>query len=454
MKKFKRIAALALAATMAVAAFAGCSKSNKADAAKVVCEDGNKVLNIHCWNNEFQTRLENCYPGYEKVDETTGKIGDVTVKFHITPNEGNAYQNKLDEALTKQASAADDDKIDIFLVEADYAIKYTDSSYSLALSEVGITDADVADQYQYTKDVVTVNGKLKGASWQGCPGVLIYNKAIAKDVLGADDPATVQAAVKDWDTFNATAAKVKEKGFYMVSGYDDTYRVFSNNVTSKWVVDGKVNIDANIKAWVDQTKEFTDKEYNKKTTLWSDDWSAGFATGSNVFCYFGPAWFVDYTLAIAEKDADGKITGYANADTWSVCAGPQGFFWGGTWICAANYTNNSSLIKDIILKLTCDADIMKTIVTKYNDFVNNKPAMEEMAKSDYTSAFLGMNPLPYFCEGVATVSLENISAYDQGCNEKFQGAMKDYFDGNATYEEALAKFYEDIKTLYPELVTE
>ena len=45
------------------------------------------------------------------------------MKWTINANENNNYQNKLDEALLSQDSAADDDKIDIFLIEADYALK-------------------------------------------------------------------------------------------------------------------------------------------------------------------------------------------------------------------------------------------------------------------------------------------------------------------------------------------
>ena len=35
-----------------------------------VSDDG-KVLNIYCWNTEFQSRVKDHYAGYEEVDETT-----------------------------------------------------------------------------------------------------------------------------------------------------------------------------------------------------------------------------------------------------------------------------------------------------------------------------------------------------------------------------------------------
>ena len=107
-----------------------------AEAAAPAGDEGS-VLNIYCWNEEFKSRLEDHYPGYEKVDATTGKIGDVTVKFTITPSDDNAYQNKLDEVLPNNASAAADDKVDIFLVEADYALKYTGADPAVALDVKG-----------------------------------------------------------------------------------------------------------------------------------------------------------------------------------------------------------------------------------------------------------------------------------------------------------------------------
>ena len=43
--------------------------------------------------------LTDHYPGYEEVDGTHGKIGDVDVVWNITPSDDNAYQNNLDETL-------------------------------------------------------------------------------------------------------------------------------------------------------------------------------------------------------------------------------------------------------------------------------------------------------------------------------------------------------------------
>lgn len=464
----KRVLGLLLSMTMVAGMLTACGGSadsastgasadgNAADAtaadAPAAAGDEGKVLNIYCWNEEFKSRVADHYPGYTETDATSGKIGDVTVKWNITPNENNAYQNNLDEALLKQADAAADDKIDIFLVEADYALKYVDADVSMPVADLGIADADIANQYKYTQDVMTdSNGKLKGLSWQGCPGVLIYNRAAAKEVLGSDDPAEVQKSVADWDTFLKTAEQMKAKGYSMTSTTNDAYRVFSNNVSSKWVQDGVVKVDPSIMKWVEMTKKMVDaKEVGSTSDLWSDDWSKGFYPDGKTFCYFGPAWMINFSMA---ADTEGSI---AHDGGWGATEGPQGFFWGGTWICAAQGTDNASLVADIMKQLTTNKDIMLDIVAKDSDFVNNKPAMEEAAtKDEYAFAPLGgQNPLAMFCNGAEKCDLSNQCEYDQGCNEEFQKAMKNYFDGNATLDQALEMFNSAIVEKYPELKTE
>ncbi len=471
----KRTLSLLLAAACTAALLAGCgSSSSPAPAAEEpaaeeteateeateeeapaedageaeAASDEGKVLNIYCWNEEFKTRLKDHYPGYEEVDATHGKIGDVDVVWNITPSDDNAYQNNLDETLLKQADAAADDKIDLFLVEADYALKYVGTDYTMPVADLGLTEDELANQYQYTKDVVTdSNGVLKGVSWQGCPGVMIYNREAAKETFGTDDPAEIQAKFADWDAFVASAAELKEKGYQAVSSVNDTYRVYSNNVTTPWVVDGKINLDDNIKKWVDDSKALVDAGYAGTHDLWSDDWSKGFYPEGKVFAYFGPAWLIDFCMA---ADTEGSI---ANAGGWAATEGPQGFSWGGTWICGAAGTDNPALVADIMRQLTTNEAIMTDIVKADNDFVNNKPAMEAMAQDEtYGDAVLGgQNALAMFCAGADKIDMSNISIYDQGCTEEFQQAMKGYFEGQQDFDAAYEAFCKAVVEKYPEL---
>ena len=411
-----------------------------------------KVLNIWCWNDEFQGRFNNYYPEVASIaeDKSTTTLKDGTVvKWTINANENNNYQNKLDEALLNQDSAADDDKVDIFLIEADYALKYVDSDYALDVkADIGLTDADLAGQYQYTKDIVSVDGSQRGTTWQATPGLFAYRRSIAKEVLGTDDPTEVQSHLSDWDKFNEVAAQAYAKGYKMLSGFDDAYRTFSNNVDAPWVDGTTVKVDPNIMKWVDQTKEYTDKGYNNKSSLWDSQWAFGF---------FYSTWGINFTLlgnSLETPVAEGGKEEVGNGiyGDYAVCEGPQPYYWGGTWICAAAGTDNTDIIRDVMQKLTCDEAIMKQITLDTQDYTNNEKAMEEIANSDYASDFLGgQNHIALFAEAAKKIDMSNAGPYDQGLNESFQNAFKDYFTGTVDEDTAKANFETAIKEKYPEL---
>ena len=57
----------------------------------------------------------------------------------------------------------------------------------------------------------------------------------------------------------------------------------------------------------------------------------------------------------------------------------------------------------------------------------------------------GQNPYAQLAAGAEGIDLSNLSPYDQGCNEEFQNAAKNYFEGNATLDEALDMFKKAVK---------
>ncbi len=477
MAKLKRLFAGALALCMAGSVMTACGDSDDDDSSAASTDsaatedgdtDGEDVSNItgdstakyviYVWNTEFKERFETYYWDNRDTDLWDG----VEVEWVTNTNDDNYYQTKLDEALATQVD--DDMKIDMFLVEADYALKYVNSDAALDVrNDIGLTDEDMANQYSYTQDVMTdSDGVLKGVSWQATPGLFLYNANYAEQVLGTSDPDEVQEYVKDWDTFTETAALFAEQGIAMVSGYDDTYRCFSNNVSSPWVDDdGNITIDPQISAWVEQTKSYTDAGYNNGTSLWDDAWVAGQKIDGGVFGYFFSTWGIPFTLLpntleTSTDDGGEEAEGNGGYGLWRACTGPQEYFWGGTWICGCATSDNVEITKDIMYKMTCDTEIMKSITETEQDYTNNKAAIQELIDDGYSNAFLGgQDHLSLLTEAAENVDLSNkLSAYDQGCNEQFQSAMKDYFEGNSTYEEALETFKTNISSVYSTLNTD
>lgn len=398
-----------------------------------------KVINFYCWNDEVQTRLESVWTAPEGY----------SVNWIITPNEGGVYQAALDEALLNQENAAANDKIDMFAIEADYAMKYAGTDFTLDVyGDVGLTEADTADMYPYTKNVVTSDGKLKGLSWQACPSGMIYRRSYAKEVLGTDDPAEVQAMVSDWDKYTAVAEKMKAAGYAMYSDYVDTYRRFSDAMTAPWVVDGKIQKPAEIEQWITLTKDFTDKGYNQKSMNWSAEFNAGMAKDGKCFSYSGPAWFFMYSM-----DANTKLEGNESYGDWAICEGPTPFSWGGTWVCAAAGTDNIDIVKDIMLSLTCNAENLTKIVDKYSEFVNSTPIMEAKAADPaFGAGILGdQNYVSVLLKVAQSIKHENGSAYDQTCAEQMEKAMADYFNGTVDLDTAWSNFYTVVEEMHPEL---
>ena len=453
----KRVFAAFMATLMVAGSLAGCgskaSSGDNSDAANV--EEG-KVINIYSWNDEFRQRLESVYPEVESTskDGSVTKLKDGTeIHWVINPNQDGVYQQKLDEALLKQADASADDKVDIFLSETDYVVKYTDKDADVAmpLKDLGIDPKkDLGDQYDFTKTTASdSDGVQRGSTWQCCPGLLVYRRDIAKDVFGTDDPDTVAEKVKDWDTMKITAQELKEKGYYTFASYADTFRLYGNSIDESWVAPGdtKIKVDQKIMDWVNTSKEWLDAGYLNSTVKgqWNDDWNKAMSSQSKVFAFLFPAWGIDFTLKPNWDGEDGQ---------WAVTNPPQEYNWGGSYIHAATGTDNPQHAKDIILALTGDKDNLLTISKDYSDFTNTKTGMQEAANDDanYSSEFLGgQNAFKYFAPVAENIKIAPLSSYDQGCVELIQNSFSDYLQGKVTFDKAKENFETAIKERYPDI---
>ena len=457
----KKVITGLLALTMAAGTLAGCgstassgnSSAGGTETASASGGDEGKVINIYSWNDEFRERLEAVYPEVEETskDGTVTTLKDGTeIHWIINPNQDGVYQQKLDEALLKQADASADDKIDIFLSETDYVFKYTDKDADVAmpLKDLGIDpDKDLADQYDFTRTTASdSDGVQRGSTWQRFPGPLVYRRDIAQDVFGTDDPAAVGEKVKDWDTLKATAEELKAKGYYTFASYADTFRLYGNSISVQ-PGDTTVKVDPQIMNWIDNSKEWLDAGYLNPTVKgqWNDDWNKAMSSQSNVFAFLLPAWGIDFVL---NPNWDG------DAGAWAVTNPPQEYNWGGSYIHAATGTDNPEHAKDIILAMTADKDNLLKISKDYSDFTNTKSGMQEAATDDanFSSEFLGgQNAFQYFAPVAENIKIAPLSAYDQGCVELIQNSFSDYFQGEVDFDKAKANFETAIKERYPDI---
>ncbi len=436
----KKIIALLLALVM-VFALAACGEQAapaKTDTPAAETEQG-KVFNIYAWNEEFKGFFEKYYTVPEGV----------TVNWIINPSDGGVYQQKLDEALLNQANAPADEKIDMFLAEADYIGKYVDSEYTMDISSFGYQNADT--MYEYTiKAASDANGVCKGVSFQCCPAGVIYRKSIAKDVLGTDVPEEVQAKIDTWEKFDAVAAEAKAKGYYMTASFAETLRAFSNNCTMPWVdANNNLQFDPQITAWMDQTREYIKNGYTLTAGVWDQEKTNEMFKTGKTLCFFGPAWYYNFCMTNAQDPAEGCV------GDWCLVKGPQAYFWGGTWLLAATGSDNAPMLKDIFETFTVNTEVLNKMVKDDSQYVNNTDVVKALAEDpNYgnTSILDGQNDIAIFYELAKDIKWENHTNYDQLLNEGLQNKLQEFYNGSVDEETAMLNFYNYIAETYPDIV--
>ena len=423
------------AETTTAAAPAGGEETTEAPAP--AAEQG-KVFNIYAWNEEFKGFFEKYYTVPEGI----------TVNWVINPSDDGVYQDKLDVALQNQATAAADEKVDMFLAEADYILKYVDSDYTMDVSKIGVKPADT--MYQYTVDAASdSNGVMKGVSFQCCPSALIYRRSIAQEVLGTSDPAEVQEALSDWTKFDAAAAKAKELGYYMTASFAETYRPFSNNASTAWVTDGQLTIPAEVMTWSDQAEAYLKNGYTLESGVWGDEKNAQMFADGKTMCFFGPAWYFNFCMGNAQDPEKGC------SGDWAICEGPMAHFWGGTWLLAAEGSDNGEMLADVFNAFTINEEVCSNLIKNEAQFTNNMAVNQKFAEDpNYGSEFLGgQNDVAVFVELAKNIKFKNCTIYDQLLNEKFQTFMLDYYTGVCDKDTALANFYSFVSDKYPAVTT-
>ena len=217
--------------------------------------------------------------------------------------------------------------------------------------------------------------------------------------------------------------------------------------SAPWVDGSTVVVDQNMMNWVERSMTDTQEKINHNVPgQWIDEWNKDMGPDSKVFCFFLPAWGLDVCIKP-------NVEGTDAAQDWAVCPSPQSFFWGGTWLVAANGTDNASQVRDIMLTMTADRDLLRTLAMNYGEMSNDQPLMEELAQSpDFGIDMLGgQNYIGVLSDAAASISLANVSPYDQGCTEEFQNTFGDYFNGKIDLEKAKANFEKAIGERYPEL---
>jgi len=384
--------------------------------------DDSMKIYAYSWNDEFGSRLQYVldeYPEYADYVEY--------INLGVSGTDG-TYQTAIETAIETGAA----EYPSLIAADNDVAKTFTESDYTMNLSDAGITEDMYSNAYQYTIDYAKVDGELKALTWQATPGNFTYRASIAEEVLGTSDPAEVQELIGggsgSWDKFFEVADQMKEAGYAVISGPDDVKYAIWDQQTNPWVTvdaDGNetLTLDDAVSEYFETAKKLYDGGYTDQTSMWSDGWSANFE--GDVFGYFGCTWFVYWCIATTE---DSETSTYGD---WRVCEAPVGYHWGGTYVCIGADTPNPELAGFLLYELCADADIMYKISAETFDFVNNKEAVANLiADGKGASDILGgQNPVETWANAALAIDLSNSTYLDSALKGIMDKASEGYNAG-------------------------
>ncbi|WP_379162661.1 ABC transporter substrate-binding protein [Paenibacillus sp. sgz5001063] len=460
MKSMKRVLVGVSTLLMMSTALAACGGNNNnsnsnaaspttapaASATEAPAKSTEKVT-INLWS--FTDEIPNMTKKYIE----THPDANVEFKTTVIATTDGAYQPAIDQAL----AAGGKDAPDIYAAESAFVLKYTQgdaSTYAANYADLGLDDQMVKDAgiAQYSVDIGSKDGQLKGLGYQATGGAFIYRRSIAKDVFGTDDPAAIKSEVgPGWDKFFDAAAKLKAKGYGIVSGDGDIWHPIENSSDKGWIVDGKLHIDPKREAFLDLSKKLKDNGYHNDTTDWTEAWYADMSgTGKQpIFGFFGPAWLINYVMNGQVKDTNGD---------WAVTEPPTGFFWGGTWLLA-----NKDVVKDDAKKQAV-ADFVKWVTLDTSDtglqsfWANGTMKAGEqgtkdsvassvvMAKSNGEVPLLGgQNMFDVFVPANANASGKNLTQFDETINKLWRDQVREYTAGKKSRDKAIETFKQQVK---------
>jgi hypothetical protein len=398
------------------------------------------------WNTDYVTILQQVLPKYLSQDEMNRLV-------FVNAGGSDYYQDKIDEILSDPSNEL---YPDVMLLEVGYVQKYVQSDYLMDVKDLGITDQDMADMYDYNIQLGTdaASGQTRALFWQATPGCLQIRADLAEKYLGTTDPNELQSMLDTWDKVVAVSKQVNEASGGMVkllSGYDDLKYIFANGARgTAWYDDNDVvQVDDAMIDYMNVAKQLYKDDSTFNVNQWGTEWAAlkdgdGVSTQACI-CFSGCPWYTYWCLT----------------DTWSgnciLIQGPQAFYWGGTGLAATTGCSDTELARKVVYYTTCDSQSTIDINAANGDFVNNKTAIAYIQKngSGTTSTFTCYNNqdiVGFFADKCNGIDASLAKGEDQRISEVlFPVAVTNYANGTSDLNTAISDFKNSVHDMYPYL---
>jgi ABC-type glycerol-3-phosphate transport system substrate-binding protein len=397
------------------------SKSEKNDEPS---QTSDKVIHIYVYDEAHS----------EFIEENCSLPEGYTYKFTQTTKV--TYKDKLDRVLKSNTKKSQDDRIDLFLADINYMRAYVESDYALTTDELGIKDEEFSQMYPYTLEYgKDTDGGIKALTWSVSPDVFIYRRSIAKKRLSSDDPEIIAKKIGTWDDMilsgNFLDILHSDGKYKMVCSGAEFIRPIVQNASSPLVTNNKVTYPNEWLYWRHLNLWLMNYDYFGYYLPNTDEWLAQMTIDGTVLGYVGSDDLIGG--AILEQATIEEDNTFGD---WAVCPATQPSVAGGTFIFAANGTDNPEIAADILRTLCLAEDTLRGTQCIPN---NMAIVAEYAASSDYNSDLLGgQNPYPIYDKVAKIIPTQYLNPYGD-VSEQFAG-----LEVMSRYREY--SFYSEMKT--------
>lgn len=440
-KSLLRATSVILAAAVMMLQFVSCGSDESKDAPTV-------TFRIMSWNEDFRELMETYFiPRHSKLMEH--------VKVEWITDEINVYRTSV------QSRLAGGEQIDLFLGDNEMAPFFAEDANVAALSQIGITDSELSQQYPFTRILGSdTNGVQKGSAFSAEPGILLYRSDYAEKYLGITHQEEMQERLSSWDSFVSVARTLSEQSdgnIKMLPNSAELWKSVNCAMHGLWLSDGRLSVsDETAGHWLDVIKELESvKAFAGNKTL-DDDWYSSLDSG--VFCFYAAPWLcksnsfgrADITTVFSSAKRSGASFG-----KFKTSLAPNGFVYGGSWLYCPKKSANQTIAAEIIRAFTCDGEFMKLIALAEMQYVNNSEVCNELASMNIQNPlFDGLDAFSVYNVAARSLKFAVPTVYDASLSNLLYNQTKPYSKGDISQKEAIYNFRLNVWKKHEEITNE
>ena len=206
-------------------------------------------------------------------------------------------------------------------------------------------------------------------------------------------------------------------------------------------------------------KQYIQNDYTNHSISWQDSWFTDMqGCGPRpVLGYFGPVWFVNYSLGL---NCGGYTFGEGTYGDWAVCLPPVSFHWGGSFIFVNKNISKQKIpaVRELVNWMVLDTSNYGLMNQLANGILNGpagidgaSPAMlgakdsvpsnTVMKKSNGVLDFIGGQDMyPYYEKANNMPTGKNNTYYDEDINYLWMDQVYQYCYNNKSLKQAIADF--------------